>query len=132
MIGDVGRLVNVESPSRDLEALDTSARTLSELLVERLGSAPSIIGGSNGPHVHWTGGGRPRVLIVGHHDTVFPLGALSARPFTVANGKATGPGVFDMKGGIVQAIHGVAALSDRSGVEILISADEEIGSGSSR
>jgi len=132
MISDVGRLVNVESPSRDLDALRTSAHTLSELLVDRLGSAPIVIEGSNGPHVHWTGGGRPRVLIIGHHDTVFPLGALAARPFTVSNGKATGPGVFDMKGGIVQAIHGVAALADRSGVEILISADEEIGSGSSR
>jgi len=132
MISDVGRLVNVESPSRDLDALRTSAHTLSDLLVDRLGSAPTVIEGANGPHVHWTGGGRPRVLIVGHHDTVFPLGALAARPFTVSNGKATGPGVFDMKGGIVQAIHGVAALADRSGVEILISADEEIGSGSSR
>ncbi|MFZ9397945.1 MAG: M20 family metallopeptidase [Ilumatobacteraceae bacterium] len=132
MIGDVARLVDVESPSRDLDALKASARTLSELLAERLGSAPSVIDGNNGPHVHWVGGGRPRVLIVGHHDTVFPLGALAARPFTVSNGKATGPGVFDMKGGIVQAIHGVASLADRSGVEILISADEEIGSGSSR
>jgi glutamate carboxypeptidase len=67
MISDVGRLVNVESPSRDLDALRTSAHTLSELLVDRLGSAPIVIEGSNGPHVHWTGGGRPRVLIVGHH-----------------------------------------------------------------
>ena len=50
-----------------------------------------------GPHVHWSGGGSPKVLIVGHHDTVFPVGSAAARPFTVADGKATGPGVFDMK-----------------------------------
>ncbi|MEO5723387.1 MAG: M20/M25/M40 family metallo-hydrolase, partial [Ilumatobacteraceae bacterium] len=67
-----------------------------------------------------------------HHDTVFPVGSVAARPFTVTQGRATGPGVFDMKAGIVQAIHAVAALADRSGIEMLITADEEVGSGSSR
>jgi len=85
-----------------------------------------------GPHVHWQGGGQPKVLIVGHHDTVFPVGTVADRPFAVADGRATGPGVFDMKAGIVQAIHAVAVLADRSGVEILITSDEEIGSGASR
>ena len=45
---------------------------------------------------------------------------------------ATGPGVFDMKAGIVQALHAVAALDDPGGVEMLFTADEEVGSGSSR
>jgi glutamate carboxypeptidase len=63
---------------------------------------------------------------------VFALGSLVARPFTVADGRATGPGVFDMKAGIVQAIHGIAQLDDRSGVEMLFSADEETGSHYSR
>ena len=132
MIDDVGRLVRVESPSRDRAALDESARALSDVFAARLGSAPTVVPSVNGPHLHWSGGGEPRVLVVGHHDTVFPLGALAARPFIVSEGRATGPGVFDMKGGIVQAIHGVAALPDRSGVEFLISADEEIGSGASK
>ncbi len=81
-----------------------------------------------------TGGAaaRRRVLLVGHHDTVFPLGTLAARPFTVADGRATGPGVFDMKGGIVAAVHAIAALEDRTGVELLVTADEEVGSGASR
>jgi glutamate carboxypeptidase len=98
----------------------------------RLGSAPSIVDGPAGPHVHWVGGGVPRVLIVGHHDTVFPLGTLAARPFMVADGKVTGPGVFDMKAGIVQAVHAVASLADASGIEILITSDEEVGSATSR
>lgn len=132
MIDDVRRLVSIESPSRDLGALRRSADELADIMSERLGSLPKIVESANGPHVHWSGGGEPRVLIVGHHDTVFPLGALEQRPFTVEGGRATGPGVFDMKGGIVQAVHGVATLADRSGVEILISADEEIGSGESR
>lgn len=132
MLDDLARLVGVESPSRDVEALERSAATLAAIFASRLGSEPTLIRGENGPHVHWSGGGTPRVLVVGHHDTVFPRGALSTRPFTVAAGRATGPGVFDMKGGIVQAVHGVGLLADRSGVEFLISADEEIGSGSSR
>jgi glutamate carboxypeptidase len=72
------------------------------------------------------------VLVVGHHDTVFPLGTLAARPFAVSDGRATGPGVFDMKSGIVTAIHAVASLTDRRGVELLFTCDEEVGSGSSR
>ena len=47
-------------------------------------------------------------------------------------GRATGPGVFDMLAGIVQALHGLAALDDRSGVELLFTADEEVGSHASR
>jgi glutamate carboxypeptidase len=82
--------------------------------------------------VHWSGGGEPKVLLLGHHDTVFPAGALADRPFTVADGQVTGPGVFDMLGGIVQALHGLAALDDTSGVELLFSADEEVGSIHSR
>ena len=78
--------------------------------------------------MHWSGGGQPKVLLLGHHDTVFPLGTLAGRPFTVADGRVTGPGVFDMLGGIVQALHGLATLEDTSGVEMLFSADEEVGS----
>jgi glutamate carboxypeptidase len=70
--------------------------------------------------------------VLGHHDTVFPIGTLARRPFRVEGGRATGPGVFDMLGGLVQAVHGLAALEDRTGVEILVTADEEVGSGSSR
>ena len=80
-----------------------------------LGSAPTIIDSPPGPHVHWAGGGEPKVLLLGHHDTVFPLGSLAARPFAVSDGRATGPGVFDMLGGIVQALHGLAALDDLVG-----------------
>ncbi|MBI5089998.1 MAG: M20 family metallopeptidase, partial [Actinobacteria bacterium] len=122
----------VESPSHDVEALTTSASTLARVIEARLGVAPRLVDSPAGPHVHWSGGGTPRVLVVGHHDTVFPLGTLAARPFTVIDGRATGPGVFDMKGGIVQAIHAVAALADRAGIELLFTADEEVGSEASR
>ena len=132
LLADLQLLVNTESPSRELAMLDVSAEVLAGLITERLGSPPEIVTGADGPHVHWSGGGEPRVLIVGHHDTVFPVGSVEARPFAVSDGRATGPGVFDMKCGIVQAIHAIAMLADASGVELLITADEEIGSGTSR
>lgn len=132
MISDIGRLVSIESHSGDLDGLVRSARELSAIMLQRLGSAAAIIDSVAGPHVHWSGGGEPKVLIVGHHDTVHPVGSLAARPFTVEGNRATGPGIFDMKAGIVQAIHGVAALSDKSGIEILITSDEEVGSVHSR
>ncbi|MFC0844306.1 M20 family metallopeptidase [Streptomyces noboritoensis] len=132
MIEDLRTLVEVESPSRDLEALAASAKTVAAVIESRLGGEAVLVGSEAGPHVHWSGGGEPRVLILGHHDTVFPLGTLARRPFRVEGGRATGPGVFDMLGGLVQAVHGLAALDDLSGVEILVTADEEVGSGSSR
>lgn len=132
MLADLRELVEIESPSLDLDALQASAVALADLIERRLGSPARLIDSPAGPHVHWSGGGEPRVLLLGHHDTVFPLGTLARRPFTVADGRATGPGVFDMLGGIVQALHGLAALDDLSGVELLFSADEEVGSQASR
>ncbi len=132
LLSDLRLLVDVESPSLDVAALSKSAAVLASLLEERTGRRPTIVDGPDGPHVHWSGGGEPRVLILGHHDTVFPMGTVAQRPFAVVDGRATGPGVFDMKAGIVQAMHAVAALDDASGVEMLFTADEEVGSGSSR
>ncbi|MEU1424335.1 M20 family metallopeptidase [Kitasatospora sp. NPDC005751] len=132
MLKDLRTLVEVESPSRDLDALKASAEAVAGVVESRLGGRAVLVGTDAGPHVHWSGGGEPKVLILGHHDTVFPLGTLRRRPFTVEGGHATGPGVFDMLGGLVQAVHGLAALDDLPGVEILVTADEEVGSGSSR
>ncbi|WP_261957370.1 M20 family metallopeptidase [Streptomyces nigrescens] len=132
MIEDLRTLVDIESPSRDLDALRASAKTVAAVLENRLGGRAVLVESEAGPHVRWSGGGEPKVLILGHHDTVFPLGTLERRPFRVEDGHATGPGVFDMLGGLVQAVHGLAALDDRSGVEILVTADEEVGSRSSR
>ncbi|OEJ23657.1 glutamate carboxypeptidase [Streptomyces agglomeratus] len=132
MIEDLRTLVEIESPSRDVNALTASAKAVAAVIEGRLGGQALIVESEAGPHVHWSAGGEPKVLILGHHDTVFPLGTLARRPFKVEDGRATGPGVFDMLGGLVQAVHGVAALDDRSGVEILVTADEEVGSRSSR
>lgn len=132
MVQHLGEFVNTESPSNEVECLSRSAQFLHDLMVDLLRTAPRIVTSEKGPHVHWSGGGSPKVLIVGHHDTVFPLGTVAARPFTVDGDNACGPGVFDMKGGIIQVIYGLSALEDVSHVEVLITADEEIGSYASR
>ena len=132
MLADLDTLVSCESPSRDIERLQVHAQLLSALMERLLGAAPTLIDSPVGPHIHWRGGNDPKVLILGHHDTVHPAGTLARLPFAVSDGKATGPGVFDMKAGIVQAIYAVASLADSSHVEILLSADEEIGSQASR
>jgi glutamate carboxypeptidase len=132
MLADLDALVSCESPSRDIERLNSHAQLLSGLMERMLGSAPTLIDSPVGPHIHWRGGNDPKVLILGHHDTVHPAGTMTRLPFAVRDGIATGPGVFDMKAGIVQAIYAVASLADSSHVEILLSADEEIGSHASR
>jgi len=74
----------------------------------------------------------PRILMIGHADTVFFAGAAAQRPFTVTDGIATGPGVADMKGGLVVQVAGLAAMSEaeRDGLDltIMINGDEEQGS----
>ena len=132
MIDDVSTLVTSESPSRDIERLNAQGQLLSEMMTRLLGRAPVLIDSPVGPHVHWSGGGEPKVLILGHHDTVHPVGTLQRLPFSYADDVLRGPGVFDMKAGIVQALHGVAALEDSSHIEILLTADEEIGSRASK
>lgn len=134
MVDDLEQLVMVESPSKQVAALCRSAEAVAALIEARTGRMAELVDGPNGPHVHWRGGPQTSILIVGHHDTVFPLGTLAERPFTVADGKATGPGVFDMKAGIVVAVHAVAALTadQAARIEMLFTSDEEVGSTSSR
>ena len=132
MVADLGVLVECESPSRDIDRLTQHAQLVSDLMMRLLGSAPELIDSPVGPHIHWKGGAEPRVLILGHHDTVHPVGTLARLPFAVRDNMAFGPGVFDMKAGIVQAIYAVASMEDHSHVEILLTADEEVGSLASR
>lgn len=132
MLSDLEYLVTVESPSNDLEAVTRSAGAVRDVIKRRLGHSATLVESGAGPHVFARFGSTSRVLLVGHHDTVFPIGALAMRPFGVDAGRATGPGVFDMKAGIVQAIHALTLLDDLDGVEMLITADEEVGSKSSR
>ncbi|MGH9066193.1 MAG: M20/M25/M40 family metallo-hydrolase, partial [Acidimicrobiales bacterium] len=141
MVEELGALVTCESPSSDLAATARCADLVAELGRSHLGSAPDRLVVEGRTHLRWRLGPTPpagRVLLVGHLDTVWPLGSLSTHPFTVEDGRATGPGCFDMKAGIVQLFHALGALADLAdlettgGVTVLLTSDEELGSPTSR
>ncbi|TDD69198.1 M20/M25/M40 family metallo-hydrolase [Actinomadura rubrisoli] len=133
MIDDIERLVRVESPSADLDAVARAADAVTALGTARIGAEPERIVLRGHTHLRWRlGRGPRRVLLLGHHDTVWPLGSLDTRPFEVRDGVLRGPGCFDMKAGLVMALHAIAALDDPDGVTLLVTGDEEIGSPSSR
>jgi len=130
MVGALEALVEAESPSGVPDALASCAARITELFADRLGRKPEQLG----PHLQWSGGetAGPQVLLVGHYDTVWPLGTLARRPFTLTDGRATGPGSFDMKAGIVQLVEALATIDDLDRVRVLLTADEELGSQTSR
>jgi len=132
MLRDIESFVNIESPSHEVDDLRRSAQFLAELMERVLGSRPTLVESPEGPHVHWKGSSDTRVLVVGHHDTVFPKGTVARRSFSRDGDVARGPGIFDMKAGIVQAIYGLGEIEESAHVEILITADEEVGSYASR
>jgi glutamate carboxypeptidase len=103
--------------------LQRSAEFLAGVMTQVLGKAPEIIPGAKGPHVHWKGGDNTKVLFVGHHDTVFPKGTVANRGFSVDGDIARGPGIFDMKAGIIQAIYGMSEIRECAQVEFLIIED---------
>ncbi|WP_211245963.1 M20/M25/M40 family metallo-hydrolase [Actinomadura oligospora] len=132
MISDIERLVSCESPSGDLEAVARSAEVVAEVGAGRLGAEPERIVVEGRTHLRWRFGERSRVLVLGHHDTVWPIGSLERHPFEVRDGVMRGPGCFDMKAGLAMAFHAIAALDVRSGVTLLVTGDEEPGSPTSR
>lgn len=133
IVAGIEELVTCESPSADLVAVAHSAGVVAGLGELVLGVPPERITLAGTSHLRWRfGTGPTRVLLLAHHDTVWPLGSLVTHPFTVDDGVLRGPGCFDMKAGLVLGLHAVAALPDRSGVTILVTGDEEVGSPSSR
>ena len=135
MIEAVQLLVRTESPTHDLAACANIAEVAAALTGEWLLSPARIEVHDDCPVLRW-GPEQPRVLLLGHLDTVWPAGTLSRLPAQLSDGQLTGPGVFDMKAGIVQALAAVALLIsqgvDVSAVGLLLTTDEETGSRASR
>jgi glutamate carboxypeptidase len=131
MLGDLQQLVQAESPSRDPEAVAACATQVASMGERLLGAPPDRgeVGGR--PHLSWMSG-SPRVALLCHLDTVWPVGTIARLPFRVDGDRAYGPGIFDMKASIVECFHALAALPSRDGIELLITSDEEIGSPTSR
>jgi glutamate carboxypeptidase len=133
LLADIKTLVCCESPSSDHAAVAHSAEVLAGVGRALLDAEPERIVLDGRTHLRWRfGDGPPRVLLLGHHDTVWPKGSLESHPFSVTGGILRGPGCFDMKAGVVMALHAAAALPDRTGLSIVVTGDEELGSPSSR
>ncbi|MFI5088504.1 MAG: M20 family metallopeptidase [Terriglobales bacterium] len=138
MLASLRQLVELESPSHHKAELDTLGRHLAAEFGKIGGRTRFHPQEHAGDHlqVDFPGAGKP-ILILGHMDTVWDLGTLAAMPFRMAKGRAYGPGSFDMKAGIVQAIYAIRALQELDGrlpraITVLLVTDEEIGSRSSR
>jgi glutamate carboxypeptidase len=130
LIADARDMIECESPSTDLAAVARSADVVARVGERWLGSAPERIVIDGRTHLRWRTGDQPSgVLLVGHHDTVWPVGSLERHPFSVDGGVMRGPGCFDMKTGLAMAFQAAAGLD---GVTVLVTGDEELGSPSSR
>jgi glutamate carboxypeptidase len=133
ILADIEALVRCESPSSVPDAVAKSADLVAAVGERHLGTAPELIALDGCPHLRWRfGDGQARVLVLAHHDTVWPLGSLETHPFAVDGGVLRGPGCFDMKAGLVLALHALAVLGAPDGVTLLVTGDEELGSPSSR
>jgi glutamate carboxypeptidase len=135
MVGALEALVGAESPSADPQACESCASIADDLAFRVLGRPAERVIVDGRTHLRWRFGGRTRVLLVGHLDTVWPTGTLARWPFSVRDDRATGPGIFDMKAGVVQLLFALALVGDGrglGGVTVVLTTDEEIGSPSSR
>jgi len=133
------RMVEIESPSDDKTAVDRMGSFLAEEF-ERLGGQvtfyPQEVAGNHLKADFAGSSGKP-VLLLGHFDTVWPLGTLAKMPFRVEAGRAFGPGVYDMKAGIAMMIFAMRAIKaaghiGHRPVTILLDTDEEVGSATGR
>jgi glutamate carboxypeptidase len=141
IVQTVRQLVEIESPSDNKQAVDRLGALLAGRFEALGGHAKFHRVQNSGDHlqVDFAGarGGKP-VLLLGHLDTVYPVGTLATMPCRVASGRLWGPGSFDMKSGIAFMLHAIEALRAwhedtlPRPVTVLLVADEEVGSDSSR
>ena len=128
----LAELVSIETPTGDAVGLATAQQLVRSWLDPVMGE-PGIIETVDGiSHLRWPGGEAPAVLLIGHLDTVFPKGTIVDRPFRIDGDRATGPGVFDMKAGLVIMAAALAQVARPGAVAVLLTSDEEVGSLTSR
>lgn len=138
LIAFLRELVECESPSHDAAALQRCGQLFAERIRD-VADTEVLPGGHLRCTFRLPGQHRdvPQLLALGHHDTVWPLGTLAHMPFREADGRLWGPGVLDMKAGLAFFVFALRALRDLSlpvacPVVLLVNADEEVGSPSSR
>jgi glutamate carboxypeptidase len=138
MLSLLRKMVEIESPSDDKAAVDRMGSFLAEAF-ERLGGQVTFYpqkAAGNHLKAEFAGGGGKPVLLLGHFDTVWPMGTLAKMPFHIKDGRAFGPGVYDMKAGIAMMMFALRALKEAGAahrpVTILLDTDEEVGSTTGR
>jgi len=133
-LSDLAQIVNIDSGTYTPDGIARVADVLQPrfeaagALVERIPGK-----GEYGPHLiaRWPGRGKGRILLIGHMDTVFPEGEVARRPFRIEDGRAYGPGVMDMKSGLLVAFYTVKILREEAPwaeLTLLCNSDEEVGS----
>ena len=138
LLETIEALVRLESPTLDKTAVDRCGGEVARRLEAIGGRVSRLPRADRGDHLLAEFGcGMSQVLLLGHFDTVWPVGQLDRMPLRRSNGRLHGPGVFDMKAGIAIAMLATRALletEDRTPhrVVMLWTTDEEIGSGTSR
>ena len=134
MLAALERLVVAESPSPDKARCDACADEVAALFAQRTGARATRHRRSDrGDHLELrVGAGAKPLLLLCHHDTVWPAGTIGRLPFRVDGDRVTGPGGYDMKAGIVEAAFALEAAKAARPVIVLSTSDEEIGSTSSR
>ena len=142
IVATIRELVEIESPSDNKAAVNRIGEAVAEEF-SRLGGEIRFHQAKDfGSHLQVNFGGKSAkpVLLLGHYDTVYPLGTLAAMPCRIEHNRLTGPGVLDMKSGVALMLHALAALQDwhrEDGglprpVTVFLVSDEEVGSESSR
>jgi len=133
------RMVSMESPSFDKPLVDKFVRFVGSRFQEMGGEIEYVATERFGDQMlaRFSGKSSDRILLLGHTDTVWPAGEIEKRPFEIGDGRIFGPGVFDMKAGILLIRMAVGALLRMRGalersVTVLLTSDEEVGSNSSR
>jgi len=141
MLAEIEEMVNTDGGSYDKPGVDRTGAQVQRFLashgiatevVPREKHGDCIRGIVEGGHALGTGNQRSNIVLMGHRDTVFPKGEPERRPFRIEGGRAYGPGVADMKAGIVMNMFVLAAFAKFGGapgpVVALFTGDEEIGS----
>src|SRR5262249_7125208 len=136
---DLETLVNLDSGTYDRDDVQRVGAWVQARSAEWSAELAVHDGGSFGDSFAATLGGRGTrdIVLLAHLDTVFPSGIAAERPFRLEGRRALGPGVCDMKGGILTAIYAVEALralafDDYGRIRLVCTSDEEVGAPSSR
>jgi glutamate carboxypeptidase len=137
VLADLRTYVSLETPSNSKPHLDRGLDWLTQRLRDTLDEPAAlsrIDGGTHGDTLvaDFPGAGSRRLMLLCHYDTVWNAGTLDEWPFTVTGSIASGPGVFDMKAGLIQALWAVRALDaaglPRPPLRFVLNGDEELGS----